>query len=279
MEKHVKDLKLVTKQNWDNLLRFRDKRLTGFATGIKELDAALRGLSGIVGIQGAPGTCKSTLGLQIALYNAQRGVPVLVIDRENGISRFKVRVLCQIDKVCSDTILKCSEDELRGRLEKLIRLPIYVETGSEISVEVIKRYVAELVEIYQQPVLLLVDSLQALPRIEADERLSLQKWLTDLDQLKLDANGNLVIIVTIEKRKGTYGESSNSAGKGTNAIEYKAEILLDLVAVDNSPCVNITVVKHRDGAAGSKVLLTKQLAGADPSSFTFRLEESYVTGL
>jgi hypothetical protein len=127
--------------------------------------------------------------------------------------------------------------------------------------------------------LLLVDSLQALPRIDSDERISLQKWLTELDQLKLDHNGNLVIIVTIEKSKGKYLESSNSAGKGTNAIEYKSEILLDLVAIENSPCINVTVVKHRDGAAGSKVMLTKQLADASPNSFTFLLEEGGNYGL
>jgi replicative DNA helicase len=277
--KSLEEIKLVTKENWDSLLRFRDKRLTGFSTGLKGLDAALRGLSGIVGIQGAPGACKSTLGLQIASYNARRGVPVLVVDRENGLSRFKVRLMCQIGQVSQDTVLKCSEEELRDRLGVVAELPFYVETSAELSIDLLRSYLSTMWDTYQRPMLLVIDSLQALPRVEADERLSLQRWLTDLDQLKLDLKGNLVIIVTIEKRKGTYSESSNSAGKGTNAIEYKSEILLDLIALDNSPCIGVTVVKHRDGAAGAKIVLQKQLANADPSSFTFMLEEGHLDGL
>jgi replicative DNA helicase len=277
--KKLEEIKLVTKENWDTLLRFRDKRLTGFGTGLKGLDAALRGLSGIVGIQGAPGACKSTLGLQIATYNAGRGTPVLVIDRENGISRLSLRLMCQIQKISQAQLLECSEGALRSYLGHVAELPFYVETAAEVDVPLIRGYLDTMWQTYQQPMLLLVDSLQALPRIDSDERISLQKWLTELDQLKLDCNGNLVIIVTIEKSKGKYLESSNSAGKGTNAIEYKSEILLDLVAIENSPCINVTVVKHRDGAAGSKIMLTKQLADASPNSFTFRLEEGGNYGL
>ena len=64
----------------------------------------------------------------------------------------------------------------------------------------------------------------ALPRFGAEERTALEKWLCELDQIKLDFGNDVVIIVTSEKRRGSYNEATKEGGKGTGTIEFKWKI-------------------------------------------------------
>lgn len=263
---------------WRSFLAYRARRLTGIQTGLAALDRILLGLSGIVVIQGAPGCNKSTLALQFASYQASSGNPVLIVDRENGKERFRTRLLCQANRIDQVHAFTCSESELKGYVDRVRSWPIYVETDPVREVALLKAMLDEMAVAHPgRPLLLVVDSLQALPALDAEERLSLQLWLKELDQLKLDYDGRLTIVATSEKRRGEagieYDRASLGAGKGAGAIEYKAEMVLDLRRRKDDGNIVCEVVKNRDGLSGTSVDLRPMLADPKNSqSFCFRLE-------
>lgn len=267
---------------WETFLAYRSRKLVGVQTGIAALDRVLYGLSGITVVQGAPGANKSTLALQIAQHQATLGNPSLIIDRENGRERFRERLICMSNRVSSVDVRTCSRERLRDLVSTVVDYPIFACTDRIDEPGEIKAALSELWGRFQRPILLVVDSLQALPPYPGapDERMSLQSWLVALDQLKLDFEGRLTILVTSEKSRGqggvNYEQAALSAGKGSGAVEYKAELVLDLRRSQASPQeVICEVLKNRDGSAHWAVTLRKVLA--DPkneNSFTFRLEEA-----
>lgn len=269
----LKDLHIKQDADWKAYNDYRKKTLKGFQTGITELDSNVLGLTGIVGIQGSPGSCKSTLAMQIASYNASRGTPVLFIDRENGKHRFKDRLISQLFSIPPKAVKDASDDNARRFYDKLTALDLYVDT-EPCSSDAIRQYLAEMYELYNKPILLVVDSLQSLPKTEQDERMSLQKWLEDLDQLKLDYVDKLTILMTSEKSRGKYKEGTNDGGKGTGSIEYKCELLFDVRFDEGSGLLFLDLVKNRDGATFQNHALRKVMASSDPNSFTFRLEDA-----
>jgi replicative DNA helicase len=270
---------LTIDKDWDAFLSFRDRKLQGVQTGVASIDRVLHGLSGVVVIQGAPGCNKSTLALQVAQHQAEQGNPSLIIDRENGRERFRLRLLCMSNRVSTVDALTCTKDTLRKYVTKIQNYPLYVCTDPIESADEISKSLAALWEKHQKPMLLVVDSLQAMPLIAADERLSIQEWMKQLDQLKLDWEGRLTIIVTSEKARGeggrNYSEAKLSSGKGAGGIEYKAEMVLDMRRANEGSEIIVEIVKNRDGCAGVAVRLQPVLANpSNPSSFTFKLEEA-----
>jgi hypothetical protein len=60
-------------------------------------------------------------------------------------------------------------------------------------------------------------------------------------------------------------------GKGSNQIEYKAEVLLDMRAAEGGNVI-VQCQKFRDGRKDFRIDFEKVLADpADPSSFTYEL--------
>lgn len=274
MKKSLKNLRLVQDETWSNFLSFREKRMQGARTGIDILDNYLLGLSGIVGIQGEPGSCKSTLALQIASHNAQKGTPVVIIDRENGENRFRQRLMSQLNKVSGHEIMTCSENTLKKYYNSMKSLPIFVDSSYQMSLELIHDYADEALQEFQKPILLVVDSLQALPKSKEDERMALQHWMEGLDQIKLDFKGNVTILMTSEKSRGKYEVATKEGGKGTGSIEFKCEQLLDLREIKGSSLIAASVVKNRDGTCSQDILLSKNLQTQDARSFTFLLNQA-----
>ncbi len=259
---------------WESFLSYRERKLRGVPTGIECIDRAVLGLGGITIIQGAPGAMKSSLALQIAHHNAAMGHPALIIDRENGRERFRMRLLCQANTISATQVMTCSENELRGYVQNVMELPIYACTDPVENFEEIQATIAEMWRVHERPMLLVVDSLQSLPIIAEDERLSIQKWLGYFDQAKLDWEGKLTTIITSEKKRGDneYGKASLSAGKGSGNIEYKAELVLDLRRDEQSGNIIAEVVKNRDGSSNISFVLEPWLANlSNKASFCFKL--------
>ena len=272
----IDKLRLSLPEDWKEFNDYRKNKTSGFKTGLASLDAQLPGLTGIVGFQGAPGCCKSTLALQIAAYNAATGVPVLIIDRENGRNRFKSRILSQIAGATTKQVKEASDRQVYDWYAQLKDWPLYIE-HSEVSTETIREYLGQIRERYQKPLLLVIDSLQALPQHQGmDERNSLQKWMLDFDQMKLDYKDQLVIIVTIEKKVGTYEEGKIDAGKGTGSIGYKCELLFDIREGREAGILPVALVKARDGAKFTGGYFRQLMADAsDQQSFIFKLDYTH----
>lgn len=264
------DIHIHHKSDWRAFNEARKKKSKGLSLGIPELDAQVLGLCGIVGIQGEPGACKSTLALQIAMHNVAAGVPVLMVDRENGAIRLRRRMLCNLFGVSSKMVDAASEAQFVKWYEEVKEFPFYVDTDP-CQLEDVRAYLEEMRQIYEGPLLMIVDSLQALPKGDMEERIALQHWLEGLDQLKLDYKGDLTIIVTSEKKRGAYGEAAKDAGKGTNAIEYKCELLFDIRSDKNTGLLFLDLVKNRDGATFQDAVMSMELRDADMNSFVFKL--------
>lgn len=259
--------------DWEAFLAFRKRRLHGLQTGLPALDKVLLGMSGVTLIQGAPGSCKSSLAMQIGLHNAEKGTPVLIIDRENGRDRFRSRLVCCKNGVSSVDVLTAPEEQLGEWILPLVELPMF-HTPSPMRPEDIRALVNETLEQFNRPMLLVVDSLQSMPALTDNERMSLQQWLQELDQMKLDYEGRLTVLVTSEKSRGAdnYEKAAMQASKGAGAIEYKSEIILDMRQSKDGGLV-LEVLKNRDGLANVAIDLEKVLADkSNPGSFSFRLE-------
>lgn len=260
--------------NWQSFYNFLSKKLQGLQTGVDALDRSLLGLQGITVIQGEPAACKSTLALQIAHQAAKNGHPVLMLDMENGLQRLRMRLTCQSAGISQADLMCASKDDVTRYTAPVQALPLYVLTTPPKEPAHILEVIKALYKAHKKPVLLLADSLQSLPKLVNDERLSIQLWMEFLDWLKIKAEGKLYILLTSEKKRGAYGEASKDAGKGSGSIEYKAEIVLDLRVDNMTGNIILECKKFRDGLANFRIEFKKRLANnSNPRSFTFILDE------
>ena len=263
-------------KNWKAFLAYRDRRLQGVQTGIDAFDKYLLGLGGVTTIQGETGCNKSTLALQIVHFNLKLGHPCLMLDRENGDGRIRSRLMCQANNVSETEIKVCSIEQLKKYREPVKDLPLHVYTEATKDLELLKSRVEEALQVYQKPLILLVDSVQAMPPLDPDRAMNIEKWMNYFDQLKLDYEGKLTILITSEINRASYGlEGGLGAGKGSNAIEFKSETLIDLRSGQGPNDIKALIAKDRDGQKGAMFLVEKQFA--DPNngaSFTFKLDVS-----
>lgn len=273
--KALSDLRLGS--DWKSFSKFRKKRVSGLITNLSQLDKKLGGIKGLVVIQGEPGACKSTLCLQIALEALRAHHPVFMLDCENGANRLRMRFISQMNRIAQHEVFSGSDEQEDNWRAQIDSLPLYVENSLKVNnpeeaKATIVGYLKELYEEYQKPVLLVADSLQALPKLLDDPRLNIEEWIKFFDGVKVQADGIVYIIATSEKRRGTYNEAFKDGGKGSGTIEYKAEAVLDLRKNDRNGGVIMQCTKNRDGEDSWIINLAKVESAS--GGFCFLLEES-----
>lgn len=258
--------------SWETFADFCAKRFEGASSGIEAVDRLIRGLRGIIGIRGAPGTNKSTLALQIAHHYANHHGPVIFYDRENGINRLRLRMVAQA--------LLLSEVEIIKRLLK--NEPMDVTCVKDLPfIVVTKATKAELYELLKACIkekkrpLLVIDSLQKLPIDLTDRRASIDSWLIAIDEWKVEFQQNFRSIIISEKNYSNYYNPSLGGSKDSSEIEYTIEVFLDLRPhPENRELVICALAKDRDGLQGEEVELKKVLSDPTNSrSFCYKLEE------
>jgi KaiC/GvpD/RAD55 family RecA-like ATPase len=265
------------KNNWDYFINYLDRRVNGVLTGIEELDAYLLGLGNVTVFQGDTGTNKSTLMLQIALHQLEQGHPVLMLDKENGQGRIRSRLTCQMNAISENDLLVADRAQRLKWVKPVMELPFFVYTESVKDFEVIEKRIEEMSRAFPtKPLMFMVDSLQALTPVTEDQRVSLEKWLYWADSMKIQYDGRLTILMTSEVRRAAY-EAQEAVGraKGTNAVEYKAEVLLNLKEMKDTGQIKVEIAKNRDNIKGGVIKLEKMFS--DPSnnrSFMFKLKGS-----
>ena len=244
----------------------------GVQTGLSALDNQLRGLQGIVGILGGPKACKSTLALQVALYNAALGNPVLYIDRENGLMSMRERIICSYHNVPWTDFCRRSGEQKAQAFKSLTRLPLLL-VNRPFTTDDLESWTDSLVAAAPKKALLVLDSLHKLPMELDNMRTSIDKWLLFLDQLKLKHNRKLTIIVTCEKARGKYDNAFKDGAKESGRIEYTLEQQLDMRNEDGQIIMECTYNRH--GPTGDKCLHFEPVyaRAGDEYSFLFKLRD------
>lgn len=272
--KELIDASIQNKKGWSAYLNYRNRKLQGITTGIEELDKSILGLGGLTILEGGTGANKSSLALQIIYHNLKLGLPAIIIDAENGEGRIRSRLLCQANSLSESQLLTATVPELRTYRDSVMHLPLYIYTEPVLSHEILSKRLDQMFSKHpDKPGILLIDSLQALHALDSDQRINLEKWMYFFDRLKLMYDGQLTIICTSEINRSSYDEAKIGSAKGSNSVEFKAELLLDmrLDSRDNQVVV-VNVLKHRDGIRGQRILLKQVLNDINNNrSFTFML--------
>lgn len=258
--------------NWDRFKTYFTCSHSQILTGLPKIDDLLTGLRGLVGLVGEPETCKSTLALQIGITNAKHGIPVFYIDVENGESLTTERALCNLSKKCVRSLYKLSLTNIEKLYQELANLPFFYRDET-LPFNDLVAILAELSKLSKSgDMLLIVDSLQGLWAKADSARLVIDEWLCRLDELKLKYDGKLVVLLTCEKNRASYGRVVNNAAKESGRIEYKLSQQLDLR--EDSGDIMVTCTKNRYGRKGGDIRLYKVFENSlDAQSFTFTLKD------
>lgn len=255
----------------EQLLAYLQQKELGLPTGIKQVDEQLLGLQGFVGLLGEPKSKKSTLMLQIALHNAKSGVPVRYIDVENGQILTTQRALSSVFDITTKELRISSQTNILAMCSSLAQYPLFYSPGL-VELDTIYADVEYLVATYpSKKVLLMIDSLQAVQSELRDIRQSIDHWLLQLDNMKLRYDPNLIIMLTAEKRRGTYGVAQQDAGKESGKLEYRLEQQLDIR--NDGDYLILACTENRRGPRMSDVRLQPVMKTTDdPWSFLFKLK-------
>lgn len=255
--------------NMEEYHKKRCRKGTGLTTGFAKLDEAISYLPGLTIVQGDTGIGKSAFIENIILNNAEKGVPVLLFDRELGLtttrSRF-ISILSRIPKkvIEAENFINNERTEFNKALNILTNLPIfyYYDIGPELIQEAIKK----VGNYYKKPLLLVVDSLHAFASGGDNELQSLTRWINFFNEIKVKYDGLLSVIILCEKAKRSYNGAGGDA-KGCGAIDYRSELTLDLGRKADTDLIYINGTKVRDGKRG----ILSVVAPVEP--FCFLLQE------
>lgn len=273
----LSDIRIGREEDYDAFLADIESTSRGIKTGIGAIDTQLRGLQGIVGILGGPKACKSTLALQIAMYNAKQGNPVLFVDRENGRLLMRRRIICQENGVSWNEFRRWDRIQRAKAWTRLYEYPFMLYTGA-VDEKMVQEWLDAISKAYpNKKMVLVLDSLHKLPHRQSEIRSSIDTWLVFLDQIKLLYDERLTIVVTSEKRRGAYDVASPDGGKESGRIEYTLEQQLDLRREfddeGHEEGLILECTMNRHGPCSDKIRLDKICTNpTDKWSFTFKLK-------
>jgi len=249
--------------NWEKYEEFRLKKKVGLTTGFDQIDKAIRALPGITTLVGTTGLGKSYFTQNVYVGLAQKGIPVILVDKEIGFVNIRTRILCQLSGLTEPAITsgKFMGDEERRyakAVSELKELPIYYL--DDIKQEQVESYVLEAFRLHNKRVLLVIDSLNRLILDFENRRADIDSWITLFNNLKLRYDNKLNIWLIAEKNKA--GEVKES-----NTVEYISELWLDMVPTKDKQGMMLDIKKNRNGPRGVVTVLQNKLP------FCYQMEE------
>lgn len=257
--------------NWKSFDNYISSKSRGMATGFWELDKTIVGLPGLSVIMGEPKCCKSTFVMNILLYQAQKQIPVILVDTENGLQRTRLRMICYLSGL-TNTIIKSgnmNDNELSrftNAVNVLRALPIYFFVVCA-SPERLQELITEVGKKHQEKILVIVDSLQSLITTFNDRRAGIDNWMAFFNKVKQDYENWVTTILVSEKNRQSYGTSNKAGAKESGGIEYKAEMVFDLFPAKENSDVIVECIFNRDGDTGIATRLSK------PNPYSYKLLE------
>jgi len=239
----------------------RGGKLLGLDTGFDKLNDRLCGLRGLTILGAAPKMGKSAFALKLACNVAEKGVPVIYYDFENGEYRLYTRIICRLAKV-SEKELKLTgipDKKSRGYEEAMdefrkLGKNLFVVTDRKISKSNIYIQIDYAREITgQDKVLLVFDSLQKLPMKNLrDRRSEIDLWLRDLEEIRDKKYADIILISEIKRSGGTGYRPDVDTFKESGDIEYTADTALGMYKPepDDNSLVRLEVLAGRDVESG-----------------------------
>jgi len=207
---------------------------TGLLTGFSRLDAALEGLHGLNVIGGAPKVGKSAFAIQVASQMAEKGIPVLYYDFENGRQQVYQRILSRLSRIAVRELVAGElRAEVRQRYEdacsRLRRMLSFLRVVNDrkVNPELMRRHIDFIRhETRSAYTVVIIDSLHKLPFKDFSERRTgIDAWLRQLESIRDELQVSFLVISELSRgTEKAYSERPHlGVFKGSGAIEYSAD--------------------------------------------------------
>lgn len=242
---------------------------TGIMTGFPRLDKALEGFHGLNVIGGAPKVGKSAFAIQVASQMAQRGIPVLYYDFENGRQQVYQRILSRLSRI---EVRKLAQGNLEGdeqqrfedacaRLRRMLAV-LRVVNDRKVTPELMRRHIDFLRhETRSEYTVVIIDSLHKLPFKDFNERRTgIDAWLRHLESIRDELQVSFLVISELSRgTEKAYSEEPHlGVFKGSGDIEYSADNAMVLFPTpsdrqgggDRPRCATLWVVASREHSPG-----------------------------
>jgi KaiC/GvpD/RAD55 family RecA-like ATPase len=218
-----------------NLLAGRSEaEYSDLRTGFSRLDAALEGMHGLNVIGGAPKVGKSAFVIQAASQMAERGIPVLYYDFENGRQQVYQRILSRLSRleVRRLTGQDLQEDERNRYDESCVKLRKMLQNfkvinDRKLTPELMRRHIDFIRhETRSEYTVVVIDSLHKLPFKEFNERRTgIDAWLRQLESIRDELQVSFLVISELSRGNDkAYSEKPHlGVFKGSGDIEYSAD--------------------------------------------------------
>ena len=249
-------------KDWDRYENFRLKKKTGITTGFAAIDHSVPCLPGLTTLVGETKLGKSYFTMNVYVHLAQKGIPVILIDKENGFMRTRTRLLCYLSgltepAITSGKFINDEEELYENAVSELRALPIYY--FDDMQAELLEEYIKEVGKKHSKRVFVVIDSLNRLIKDFDNRRGDIDSWVTLFNNIKLKYDNFVNLWVICEKNKA--GETKES-----NTIDYITELWLEMYKDKKGKGTVINCKAQRDGPSGV-------LATFEPSKpFCYRME-------
>ncbi|MDA3971309.1 MAG: AAA family ATPase [Desulfobulbaceae bacterium] len=217
----------------DNLEHRTSASYLALQTGFPQFDAGLGGVHGINIIGGAPKAGKSCLSIQLGTMLAEKKVPVIYYDFENGRQKIYQRTLSRLSQIKVDELqqdhdgqarerLMLARETLKGMLEHF-----RVVNDRAITPEIMRRHVDFIRhETGREDAVVVIDSLHKLPFKDFSERRTgIDAWLRELESIRDEYRVAFIVISELSRQEGDRYDGVPHMGwfKGSGDIEYTAD--------------------------------------------------------
>lgn len=217
----------------ETLLDNPAEALQGDTTGIAHLDHLVTlHTQRLYILKGYPSHGKTTLGLNMLLENANRGIPGVVFSLETGVRDVRLMFLSMLTKVVifnRTSFSKQEREKLQDGLDYFEDLPLYVSDQSRLAPGQLRQLAREYVE--QHGVQrIMVDYLQ---KMRGDS--PKDGWREQLEQISQELKNiakelDVTVIAISNLSKPQYGDMSKppveGQEKGSSNIDFDADINL-----------------------------------------------------
>ena len=246
--------------------------LPGIETQFYDLDAMTSGLqpSDLIIIAGRPSMGKTSFALNIAYNIAQQNLPVAVFSLEMSKEQLTQRLLSSETHIESNRIrsARLSQNDLEkvfNGLDKLLKLPIYIDDTPNLTVSQMRSQVRRLqTEKKGQIGLVLIDYLQLMGEGGDNRVQELSKITRSLKALAREINAPVIALSqlsrAVESRNNKRPMMSDLRESG--ALEQDADLIMMLYRDEyynpdslDRGVAEVIITKHRNGPTGTIKLL------------------------